>query len=401
MSGFGSKGGAIVSVRSSQPNRCERGGVSTCVLGALIAVALLVAGCGSERGRRSLGAPSIGPGVPSEAPPTNGPTGPGNGPSPQGCYISPPVIDGSFTDWEQGCIEWSKRVAGVFGDFYVAWTNDTLMVLNDWHLRDARAVEPDVYNLFQLSCPAGQMVIRVYGDQHIEAELNGEPLNRDMTGATGFESSPNNMDPHAIFEFSIESADAAACAMAALDPSNGTGTPEEVLTLEPTLFAFNSKGGFGFEAATTPKLVGSSPQTASAGEAVLVFGGLLGPSGDLRFGSTKAEIVSWSDTEVAAIVPALPPGPVAVTVMSEGQISNNLVFFSTCVPQCSGQECGDDGCGGICGKCLGTDSCVDGLCECVPACDGKQCGTDGCGGSCGSCSAGFSCQNQQCEPDFN
>ena len=34
---------------------------------------------------------------------------------------------------------------------------------------------------------------------------------------------------------------------------------------------------------------------------------------------------------------------------------------------------------------------------CVPQCSGKQCGADGCGGSCGSCSSGLSCNsNGQC-----
>ncbi|RJO69017.1 MAG: M6 family metalloprotease domain-containing protein [Myxococcales bacterium] len=109
-----------------------------------------------------------------------------------------------------------------------------------------------------------------------------------------------------------------------------------------------------------------------------------------------------------------------------------------CVPNCSGKECGDDGCGGICGTCDGELACTlagqcvtaecltDGDCpegfycdgftltcqplsdgdidgdadgdgECVPNCDGKQCGSDGCGGSCGECEDGLACnQNGQC-----
>ena len=353
------------------------------------------------------------------------------------CVVFPPVIDGAFTDWEQGCTEWTLKVPGVFGDFYVAFDQDTLMVLNDWHLRDEEAVEPDMYNLFQLACPTGQLVIRVYGDQHIEAELNGESLNRQMSGATGFEASPNNARPHAIFEFAIESAEAASCVMAAHDPENGTGTPEEVLQFEPTLFAFNFVGGkFNFAAATAPKLIASTPQTAAPGEEIVLLGGLLGPTGDLRFGSSKAEIISWSEHEIRATVPAVPPGPVTISVMSSGQLSNSLVFFSECAPQCNdkacgadgcggicgvcsggeacdddqcvcvpscaGKQCGDDGCGGSCGDCYNDEDCVQNQCVCVPSCAGKQCGDDGCNGSCGTCSAGFSCDlGQQCVPDFN
>ncbi|MEC8022476.1 MAG: calcium-binding EGF-like domain-containing protein, partial [Myxococcota bacterium] len=34
----------------------------------------------------------------------------------------------------------------------------------------------------------------------------------------------------------------------------------------------------------------------------------------------------------------------------------------TCIPQCSGAQCGADGCGGSCGNCSGNTSCEDGLC---------------------------------------
>ncbi|MEC8023958.1 MAG: lamin tail domain-containing protein [Myxococcota bacterium] len=85
-----------------------------------------------------------------------------------------------------------------------------------------------------------------------------------------------------------------------------------------------------------------------------------------------------------------------------------------CTPECSGKQCGGDGCGGSCGSCgigdecgqtglcqdiVCTDDsncpvdtgCIGGTCECVPQCTGKQCGGDGCGGLCGTCGAGESC----------
>ena len=94
---------------------------------------------------------------------------------------------------------------------------------------------------------------------------------------------------------------------------------------------------------------------------------------------------------------------------------------SNCTPDCTNKECGDDGCGGICGSCnsvpadycvnastlrdyTGTSSCqsyhcvygyrdiscqygcLNGQCKsCVPDCTNKECGDDGCGGSCGVC----------------
>lgn len=85
---------------------------------------------------------------------------------------------------------------------------------------------------------------------------------------------------------------------------------------------------------------------------------------------------------------------------------------SICPKQCSiivnGQEipkeCGPDGCGGFCGFCDEGESCGDdGLCydiSCQGSCEGKVCGDDGCGHSCGNCEAGKICNEQgQCIPN--
>ncbi|MDP6943081.1 MAG: hypothetical protein QF464_02935 [Myxococcota bacterium] len=74
-----------------------------------------------------------------------------------------------------------------------------------------------------------------------------------------------------------------------------------------------------------------------------------------------------------------------------------------CVPppcQTNGWQCGDDGCGNICGACGGSTVCQNNMCVdlagCTPNCFGKQCGDDGCGGSCGACSGTLWCQNGVC-----
>jgi hypothetical protein len=94
---------------------------------------------------------------------------------------------------------------------------------------------------------------------------------------------------------------------------------------------------------------------------------------------------------------------------------------SGCTVECTGRECGDDGCGGSCGECRTTPppecadartvrtwnpdgtcgngacsysytdkecyfGCANGKCgDCTPSCAGKECGDDGCGESCGEC----------------
>jgi hypothetical protein len=72
-----------------------------------------------------------------------------------------------------------------------------------------------------------------------------------------------------------------------------------------------------------------------------------------------------------------------------------------CEPDCTGKQCGDDGCGGSCGSCPDSDVCSDGTCECIPDCEGKACGSDGCDGTCGECTAPDACTDGACvcQPD--
>jgi sugar lactone lactonase YvrE len=141
---------------------------------------------------------------------------------------------------------------------------------------------------------------------------------------------------------------------------------------------------------------------------------------------------------------------------------------TACQPQCAGKQCGDDGCGGVCGFCkagLACDgtTCVEDPCKgytyagccdgqtlkycdpsnpgivvwdcaqagpscgwnaqggyydcntggtaapgnsppmecpaCETACAGKECGDDGCGGLCGECPAGGACDGGHCVVD--
>ena len=68
-----------------------------------------------------------------------------------------------------------------------------------------------------------------------------------------------------------------------------------------------------------------------------------------------------------------------------------------CLADCTGRECGTDGCGGTCGECNGVqEECVNGTCACQPACDGMECDPDGCGEVCGVCGPGLVCQAGVC-----
>ena len=116
------------------------------------------------------------------------------------------------------------------------------------------------------------------------------------------------------------------------------------------------------------------------------------------------------------------------TVVAEVADSAGL-DADACTPRCDGVECGDDGCGGTCGTCVGGKVCQTGACvcaqeayraccgsavcgfdscgvqgqkvgdcpkgcqgatclDCTADCAGKECGEDGCGHECGQCKVG-------------
>jgi hypothetical protein len=72
-------------------------------------------------------------------------------------------------------------------------------------------------------------------------------------------------------------------------------------------------------------------------------------------------------------------------------------FKCFCQLDCTMKNCGPDGCGDICGECKVGENCDNGICQfCQPDCSGQECGDDGCGGSCGTCPWPWTCTNQHC-----
>jgi hypothetical protein len=77
---------------------------------------------------------------------------------------------------------------------------------------------------------------------------------------------------------------------------------------------------------------------------------------------------------------------------------------TTCTPNCSGKDCGDDGCGGSCGTCTGTDTCnSSGVCEGMGSgsgsgtCDHPDCSTgDALESGCDACATEVCAQDSYC-----
>ncbi len=93
-------------------------------------------------------------------------------------------------------------------------------------------------------------------------------------------------------------------------------------------------------------------------------------------------------------------GVCGLCTASQACVQGTCKDKSSCKPQCAGKVCGHDGCGGACGSCASGDNCVDGTCitpQCKPQCTGKTCGKDGCGGVCGICSGDQKCVQGKCE----
>lgn len=116
---------------------------------------------------------------------------------------------------------------------------------------------------------------------------------------------------------------------------------------------------------------------------------------------------SSGNNETLAVSPAQ-EGIYHVMVNGHANYTGVTLLASYTVPvvplcDCSGRNCGDDGCGGSCGTCVLPDICDEstGQCICQPECAGKECGDDGCAGSCGTCESGQICtaSDQCCAPN--
>ncbi len=76
-----------------------------------------------------------------------------------------------------------------------------------------------------------------------------------------------------------------------------------------------------------------------------------------------------------------------------------------CVPACAGKNCGDDGCGGVCGTCGGGRVCLGGSCDCpngTTVCSGVCTDTQTDEANCGTCGTACAatevCQIGRCFP---
>ena len=121
-----------------------------------------------------------------------------------------------------------------------------------------------------------------------------------------------------------------------------------------------------------------------------------GGSIDLSHGSCPAGYVCAAVGSGVKCLPGTSPLNMDATYQCKGTCYPEPC--PQCQPDCSGKECGEDGCGGTCGSCNGSEVCDGGKCKDVQSCT-ATCGSKGCecgfvcGQACGSCSGAYSCND--------
>ena len=248
----------------------------------------------------------------------------------------PHTVDGAFTDWTAGSDgdhEWKATVPamGKYTYAYFDYDGEALHILNDWHVNDAAALTPTCFNLFKAWTGGGseQWTVRVYGSGTVTVELNGTPVDLDgAEGAVGFGPSPLVPVDHTIFELRLP-ASPGGFGVQLHDPGP-TFACEELLT-DPSNFqgSLDAVGG----SAVTPSRRGTIwalvPPSGGTGSTLQIEGSNLGEAtGEVWFGGVPADVVSWSDTQVTVVVPAVPSGPVWARPNGKGT-TNSLWFDNT------------------------------------------------------------------------
>lgn len=104
--------------------------------------------------------------------------------------------------------------------------------------------------------------------------------------------------------------------------------------------------------------------------------------GQVLVGSQCACPPGTVESGCACVVPPPPPPP-------------------SCVGTCYGKNCGDDGCGHVCGPlngaCQSGYACSNNICVESSNCDGRECGPNGDGFNCGVCPSPYQCINGHCD----
>lgn len=147
----------------------------------------------------------------------------------------PHTTDGAWTNWSPGApYPWEWYDIPFFKGRYSYYSADYLTtaakmyVMNDF-FANTNGLLADDFNEFEVWVPGAvaenRYTIRVFGDNHVEAWLNGAPVT--IAGAVQIINSPMHPVPHTVYEIAIPSPVGVNVTMAAKDPKEPGAVPQQ------------------------------------------------------------------------------------------------------------------------------------------------------------------------------
>jgi len=117
------------------------------------------------------------------------------------------VTDGKFTtpyEWTVAT-KLDGRYAHMYMEVRLVGESPRLYFINDWHRNKEGPIHAKCFNRFDFFSPQTHeaILVRVYGDHHIEVYWNGQDVTGKSTGVAGFGPSADLSTPHSIFEFEM------------------------------------------------------------------------------------------------------------------------------------------------------------------------------------------------------
>ena len=321
------------------------------------------------------------------------------------------VLDGAFTnrDGQLGAgAEWgaADRLVDPDATLYVEACGPTLHALIDAHRVTAAPLPAACHASLVVNVNGDVLHVRVFGDGHAAALLDGQPYDAGVQGATGFGPSPaNEHADHALVELAVDLPGQGEVSLVALYPVDGTACDDDA-TLTPSAAVaqgtFDAAGLLLEAVPGLPFVTALEPWQVPQGGAVVARGLRLGDeTGAVYLDDVEVAVTDWA-SDRAGFVADAEPGWHRARVFAGKREAPGVRLAVACAPDCGARDCGDDGCGGSCGECPADQVCQQGACVCAPQCLGRECGPDGCGGSCGACGADEACDDDgqcACVPD--
>ncbi len=189
---------------------------------------------------------------------------------------------------------------------------------------------------FEAPTSAGSGTI-TYTDQGVSVEINVEVVSNNSLGSITGTVTYSNGSPASGVIVSVD-----GLTVASKTDTNGQYSITNVPAGQNTLIASYNGVNSGTTIATvvsgqnnvvniklnigqnSPVITSIYPASASIGSSITISGSKFGSTGNVTFNGVSAQIISWTGTSIAVVVPTIQPGTASVIVTSGSQNSNGL-----------------------------------------------------------------------------